>query len=196
MDRMKRTLIFVFVIFFAWSCKSKSSDEVAGEAELASLSYTLYTDSTELFVEFKPLVVGETSRFAAHLTRLGENFTAYTEGNVTVSLLQDDKGLKNSVDSPSSPGIFRLALKPVRAGMGKLVFDIEAPGIRDQLTIDSIEVYPDIKSAIAAQPEEVASDDISYLKEQAWKVEFANAPVRKGTMFDVVSRTDCFCSRR
>jgi membrane fusion protein, heavy metal efflux system len=183
---MKSLLAFLFLAMMVSSCKNGSGDETGGEQELSSLSYTLYTDSTELFVEFKPLVVGETSRFAAHLTRLGENFTPYTEGRVTVSLLQGAKGLKNSVDTPSSPGIFRLALKPVRPGVGRLVFDIETRGIKDQIIIDSIEVYPDLRSALAAQPDEVASGDISYLKEQAWKVEFANAPVVRTTMYDVV----------
>jgi hypothetical protein len=57
--------------------------------ELEPLAYTIYTEKSELFVEFKPLVVGETSKFAAHFTQLGKNFTAVTEGSVTVSLIGD-----------------------------------------------------------------------------------------------------------
>jgi len=70
---------------------------------LASLSYTLYTDKTELFVEFNPLIVGTTSKFAAHLTKLGENFTALTEGTVTVSLIMGDKGVRHTEEAPASP---------------------------------------------------------------------------------------------
>ena len=101
------------------ACKSKLTS--AGEndqQELQPLAYTLYTEKSELFIEFKPLVVGQTSKFAAHLTRLGENFLPYTEGTVTVSLIVGDKGLKNTATAPASPGIFRLALQPAQAGLG------------------------------------------------------------------------------
>jgi membrane fusion protein, heavy metal efflux system len=185
---MRHLLAFCLLAGGFVACKQKPS-ETQKEAALEAVSYTLYTDKSELFVEFKPLVVGQTSKFAAHLTRLGENFLPYTEGTVTVSLLLGNKGLKNTVTEPSSPGIFRLALQPTQAGLGKLVFDIQTKEFTDQIIIDSIEVYADEKTAIAAQPAETEGGDISYLKEQAWKVEFANAPVVKQTMFDVVKAT-------
>jgi membrane fusion protein, heavy metal efflux system len=194
---MKHILAAFFIAVALIACNNPASDDHAhepdgshpGEEGLQSVSYTLYSGKSELFVEFKPLVVGQTSKFAAHLTKLGENFTAYTEGTVTVSLLVGDKGLKNSVNAPSSPGIFRLALQPTVAGLGQLVFDIQTKEFTDQIIIDSVEVYADEKTAIAAQPDEAAGSDISYLKEQAWKVEFANAPVLRQTMFDVVKAT-------
>jgi RND family efflux transporter MFP subunit len=194
---MKQFMAACWLVLALLGCTNQPSEEHAHnadgshpeEAGLPSLSYTLYSDSTELFVEFKPLVVGTTSKFAAHLTRLGDNFTPYTEGTVTVSLLVDNKGIKNTVTGPSSPGIFRLALQPTQAGTGTLVFDIVTKDFTDQIVIDSIEVYADEKTAMAAQPPESGSADISYLKEQAWKVGFANAPVKRGTMYDVIRAT-------
>jgi cobalt-zinc-cadmium efflux system membrane fusion protein len=186
---MKHLLSICLLAISVMGCKQKTAKEEIAEEGLQALSYTLYTDKTELFVEFKPLVVGQTSKFAAHLTVLGENFLPYTEGTVTVSLIQGDKGIKNTATSPSSPGIFRLALQPTQAGMGRLVFDIQTAKFTDRFIVDSIPVYADEKAAIAAQPTETGSGDISYLKEQAWKVEFANAPVMKETMYDVVKAT-------
>ncbi len=193
---MKQLITIWSLVITIAACKGKSSEDHPHTAdgglvaeELQPLAYTLYTGKSELFVEFKPLVVGQTSKFAAHLTKLGENFVPYTEGTVTVSLIQGYKGLKNTATAPSSPGIFRLALQPAQAGLGKLVFDIQTKEFTDQIIIDSIQVYADEKTAIAAQPAEAAGSDISYLKEQAWKVEFANAPVQKETMFDVVKAT-------
>jgi len=171
------------------ACKQKAVKEDAADEGLQPLAFTLYTDKSELFVEFKPLVVGQNSKFAAHLTILGENFLPYTEGIVTVSFIQEGKGIKNTVSSPSSPGIFRLALQPSQVGIGKLVFDIQTKAFTDQFIIDSIQVFADEKTAIAAQPKVEDSGDISYLKEQAWKVEFVNAPVLKETMYDVVKAT-------
>jgi RND family efflux transporter MFP subunit len=194
---MKHILAAFFMTAAIIACNSPASEEHAhapdgshpGEEELQSVSYTLYSSKSELFVEFKPLVVGQTSKFAAHLTKLGENFLAYTEGTVTVSLVQGGRGIKNTATAPASPGIFRLALQPAQAGLGKLVFDIQTKEFTDQIVIDSVVVYADEKSAIAAQPAEAGGADISYLKEQAWKVEFANAPVQKQTIYDVVKAT-------
>ena len=46
----------------------------AGEhSEAPGLVYTHYTADSELFVEFPPLVVGQSSRFLAHFTRLADH---------------------------------------------------------------------------------------------------------------------------
>ena len=179
----KIMLLGLFLIGFT-SCNKK--EEAKEGSELEPLAYTLYTENSELFVEFKPLVVGETSKFAAHFTVLGENFKALTDAKITVSLIVGDQGIKNSVDAPSSPGIFRLALSPKTAGRGTLVFDIVTKDFNDKITIENVIVYPDEKTAIAQQPEHAESGDISYLKEQAWKVEFANKAIQRQTFNDVI----------
>jgi membrane fusion protein, heavy metal efflux system len=186
---MKHYLVVLFASCLLAACNNNHTHPEEMKEELKALSYTLYTEKSELFVEFKPLVVGQTSKFAAHLTKLGENFVPYTEGTVAVTLVQNGEELKNSAIAPASPGIFRLALQPSTAGPGKLIFDIQTKEFNDQIVIDSIEVYADEKTAIAAQPMEAAGVDISFLKEQAWKVEFANAPIQKETIYDVVKAT-------
>lgn len=195
---MKRLIVACVLFAGLMSCTRTSTEEEhahaadgshPGEEALQALSYTLYTDKSELFVEFKPLVVGEISKFAAHLTHLGEYFTPYTEGYVTVSLITGNTGIKHSADTPASPGIFRLALQPTKAGLGKLIFDIKTKDFNDQIVIDSIPIYANEKTAIAAQPKEEAGTDISYLKEQAWKVEFSNMPVVRETIYDVIKTT-------
>lgn len=179
----KILIISLFLIGLT-SCNNK--EETKESSSLEPLAYTLYTENSELFVEFKPLIVGETSKFAAHFTVLGENFKALTDAKITVSLLVGDKGVRNSVDAPSSPGIFRLALNPKTAGTGTLVFDIVTKDFTDKITIENVVVYADMKTALAKQPEHAESGDISYLKEQAWKVEFANQEVKKQTFNDII----------
>ena len=168
----------------------KSSEEDHGHDHavggLEPISYTLYSDKTEIFVEFKPLVVGEISKFAAHFTILGERFTPLNEGSVSVSLITGDKGIQMSANEPSSPGIYRLALKPTSAGQGKLIFKIESKDFTDQIIIDDIPIYTDESSAISAQQPPTGGDDISYLKEQAWKVNFANTPVLKQPFSSII----------
>ena len=130
--------MFLLVVM---GCKQNASHEHGHEHEasgLEPLAYTLYSDKTELFVEFKPLTVGEISNFATHLTILGDNFLPVTKGRVTVSLIVGDDGLKSVADSASSPGIFRLALKPNKVGIGKLVFDIVTDSYTDKIVIENV----------------------------------------------------------
>ncbi|GEO05228.1 hypothetical protein AAE02nite_28920 [Adhaeribacter aerolatus] len=159
--------------------------------ELASTSHTIYTDKTELFVEFKPLVVGQTTSFAAHLTRLGSNFKPLTAGQLTVSLVKGKQGIRTTVDAPKSPGIFGPKLQPKTAGSGyQLLFDIKTADYTDRIILDQVTVYPDEKTAIAQQPQEEANgNEVSYLKEQAWKTEFANAPVKKQPFYNIIKTT-------
>lgn len=181
-------MMAVFVLLFA-GCADKPAGDHGHDHEeggLEPLAYTLYTGKTELFVEFKPLVVGSKSSFAAHFTRLGETFLPLREGKVSVSLIIGENGIRNRADSPASPGIFRLALIPNTAGKGKIVFDIENKDYSDRIVIDDITVYADEASALNDQQESAVSDVIVYLKEQAWKVAFANVPVVKTAFSDII----------
>lgn len=181
-------LLAVFALHFV-GCADKMANEHGHEHEaggLEPLAYTLYSAKTELFVEFKPLVKGSKSNFAAHFTILGEQFLPLTKGKVTVSLIVNESGIRNSADSASSPGIFRLALVPKTAGKGKLVFDINTESYTDQIVIEDITVFADEQSALDNQTETAVADEITYLKEQAWKVEFANAPVQRQSFTEII----------
>jgi membrane fusion protein, heavy metal efflux system len=181
-------LMALFIMLFI-GCADKAADEHShehGAGGLEPLVYTVYSNKTELFVEFKPLVVDSKSSFAVHFTILGEQFLPLTKGKVTINLIIGDSGIRHSADSASSPGIYRLALIPKTAGKGKLVFDIETESYTDQIVIENITVYASEHSALYNQTETTISDEIVYLKEQAWKIEFANVPVVKTAFSEII----------
>lgn len=153
------------------------------------VSYTVYTDRTELFVEFKPLIKGQVSKFAAHFTTLGDNFNAVTEGSVSLKLIgkKDQPSFKS--EAPSSPGIFRLSLKPINTGKFDLLFILKTKNYVDTIAIENISVYPSEKVAMKDVQESNIGVEISYLKEQAWKVEFANEPVVNQSFNEVIKTT-------
>src|SRR5688500_14552903 len=185
---MNKFLLTILIALLA-SCQQSNTSEEHGhphEEASASLAYTLYSEKTELFVEFKPLVVGQLSTFAAHFTKLGERFTALEEGTITLSLIVRDKGIRQISERPSSPGIFRLALKPTTAGMGSLTFDIKTRDYTDKITIDSVMVFPDEKAAQEAPVEDGPAGGVTFLKEQAWKIEFANKEIRPQRFHQVI----------
>lgn len=186
---MNKGVVIFFIASLALSCQRSGVSDEHGHAhaeESASLTYTLYSERTELFVKFKPLVVGQLSTFAAHFTRLGENFTAIDEGSVTLSLIVDEKGIRQASEQPSSPGIFRLALKPVAAGTGRLIFDIKTSEYTDRIVIDSVSVFPDQATAENSPLPESPDGGISFLKEQAWKIDFANEEINPQIFHEVI----------
>lgn len=144
---------------------------------------TIWTQKTELFVEFPPLVVGQISRFAAHFTEL-QGHQAIQEGKVTVSLIKNDKGIRQTVDAPSSPGLFTPALQPKQAGDYQLVFNLNTPNYQEKINYGAIRVFANAKEAQVQKKEE---EGINFLKEQAWKMDFQTAPVAVEEVFQRIS---------
>jgi RND family efflux transporter MFP subunit len=131
--------------------------------------------------------VGNPSRFAAHFTVLDKHQPVRI-GAVTVSLIKDGKGLRNTADGPSSPGIFSPTIQPKEAGTYQLVFDIETPTLTDRIAIEDIQVFASLENARETLGTEARDDgSISFLKEQAWKLNFQTAPVITDTIYDVIN---------
>ena len=83
---------------FALTACSPGNEHARAEQDASSIAITHYSDSTELFVEFKKLVKGEQASFAAHTTRLDPaGFQAVTEGKMTVVLFMSIE--KSSTES-------------------------------------------------------------------------------------------------
>lgn len=151
--------------------------------QLATVQYTVWSEKTELFVEFKPLVVGQLSRFTAHFTQL-KGHTPYTTGTVTVSLVLKGKGIRSTVKAPEQTGIFTPALQPETAGSYQLIFDIQSDQGNDRLMIENIPVYSDETAAKKARVQKEAA--IVFLKEQAWKMDFQTVQAMKTEMYEII----------
>jgi RND family efflux transporter MFP subunit len=170
----------MLVIGLAAGGCGRSAPPAAAPEEPEALSVTRWTDKTELFAEYPPLVVGGTSRFAIHLTRL-DSFKALTEGSVEVRLQGGSAQPEVfRVDAPSRPGIFGVDVKPAQAGKRELVILLKARGLDDEHRVGEVEVYPNAQAAHAAAGG--AGDDapgISFLKEQQWSLDFGTAVVKE-----------------
>lgn len=155
---------------------------------------THFTDHTELFVEFPPLVVGEPSAFAAHLSRLSD-FRALTAGKVSVRLSGDGQPDEVfSVDGPSQPGIFRPEATPKHAGERELSIEVVTPEFAVTHELGPVTVYRDRKAA-EAEAAEAEDEGIVFTKEQQWKVDFATAEVETRPIRGAVSATGTLRAR-
>ena len=108
--------------------------------EPEALSVTRWTPRTELFAEFAPLTVGQTSRFAIHLTNL-TTFAPVTAGQVEVQLRSPGGAPEVfTVDGPSRPGIFGVDVQPARAGQRQLVILLRSGDLADEHQVGAVEV--------------------------------------------------------
>ncbi|HEY0134334.1 MAG TPA: efflux RND transporter periplasmic adaptor subunit [Nannocystis sp.] len=147
----------------------------AEEDPRPGLVFTKWDAHSELFVEFPALVVGQESRFAAHLTRLSD-FGAVDSGTMTAELGDGAEALRAVADAPSRPGIFRPTLTPTRPGTFRLVLRYESPGLAGAHDLGEITVYPDTNAAVAAAPPGADLGGVPFLKEQQWQIPFATEP--------------------
>lgn len=186
---MNKLLLIINVLFIV-SCNHQSTTlKKAETSDLPALSHTIYTRTSELFAEFRTPVAGDTLKLGGHFTQLGDYFTALTEGTVTLTLTVGETTVSNTATVSSSPGIYRFAVVPTKSGIGKMVFDIKNSIYTDQIVIESVMVFPDVKTAMDSPREEQKGNTISYLKEQAWKVEFANIAVVPQSFNDIIKTT-------
>ena len=185
--------IIAVLAFLAMSCNNKTEDAHAHNVdgshvgvEIPRLDHIIWTDKTELFLEFPALIVGNGSKFAAHFTILNKH-QPVRDGVVTVSLIKDGKGIRNTAEAPLSPGLFTPALQPKEAGNYQLVFELTTPEYSDKFTIDNVTVYANADEAIKSLGTAKEDGSISFLKEQAWKIDFQTAPVVNGKIYDVIN---------
>lgn len=175
---LKQLCGVALVGLLASGCTRSMPPNTATEDEPEALAVTRWTGRTELFAEYPPLVVGETSRFAIHLTRL-DTFKPVTEGHVEVRL-RGGTGQSEvfGVDAPSRPGIFGVDVKPAHAGKRELLIVLSSGGLTDEHRVGEVDVHSSAEAARAAGPE--SGEDaggISFLKEQQWSLDFGTAVV-------------------
>ena len=175
---MKKYLIIVLALM-AIACKQNNEEDHAHnpdgshvDDETPRLDFTIWSEDTELFVEFPVLIVGQPSKFAAHFTVMDKH-QPVREGSVTVSLVKGEQGIRTTVDVPSSPGIFSPLLQPKETGNHQLIFDLTTPQYSDKIVIEDVMVYNNLDDAKDAIGEAGEDAPISFLKEQAWKIEKA-----------------------
>lgn len=163
------------LVISAVACRGDTSAEHA-DGGLEPVVVTQFTGQTELFVEFPPLVEGEDSPFAIHLTRL-DDWSPVGAGRVAVELSGGGKPEERFVvDAPSSPGIFRPVVRPDEAVRRRVVITLEGDTLADRHDLGEVKVY-EAADAVPNDPEEDAHGEIAFLKEQQWQVEFATVPV-------------------
>ena len=177
---MRRVMYLAIGLMLAAAAVACGREAAEPEAELPTLDVTHWTDKTELFMEYPPLVAGQTALYAVHLTRLGD-FSAMTAGRPRIEFTPESGGTPTMLqgNEPSRPGVFRVQAASPPAGRYKWALIIDAPGLSDRHELGAVTVFAD-QAAAVADAEQHAEEDataITYLKEPQWTNGFATVPV-------------------
>lgn len=178
------SLIIILVVFIGCKQENHHNDDISIE----TVSSTMFGNHTELFVEYNPLIVGTESNFLSHFNDL-QNFKPITEGTLKLELIGSNPAIVQTVNAPAKPGIFKIALKPEQSGYHKLIFTIETKNFTDVFTIDGIMVFADETTAKNQQPSDKPRGDITFLKEQAWKIDYETKLAEEFAFFEIIKTT-------
>ena len=179
--RLVEATLIVVLLATALTAACRGRNEPP-KAETPSLNVTDWTDKTELYMEYPPLVTGRTVLFAVHLTRLND-FTPLTAGRPRIELTPEGGGSPAVLtgSEPSRPGAFRVEGVPPSPGRYRLALVIEVPGLSDRHELGVVTVFADERAANADADKRPPGDPaaIAYLKEQQWTNAFATEQVRE-----------------
>lgn len=154
----------------------------APKAAAPSLNVTHWTEKTELYMEYPPLVAGRTALVAVHLTKL-DDFQPLKAGRPRIEFAPESGGATSIVSGsePSRPGAFRVEGAAPPAGRYRWSLVIEAPGLADRHDLGTITVFANEQAANADAERHPAEDPsaFAYLKEQQWTNAFATDRVRE-----------------
>lgn len=172
-----RKFAYILVVLFLIGCqRPEPVTQVAAEAEPHPESFTNWTTKTELFAEYLPLVTGQTSRFAVHLTRM-DTFKAVAGGAVEVRLANSEGKVHTfRADGPSRPGIFGVDVLPSASGEYFLSVHLLSDGLNDVHELGTVEVSA-TKAAALHEHGDAAEEKIAFLKEQQWTLDFRTAVI-------------------
>jgi RND family efflux transporter MFP subunit len=164
------------------SCRGRAEQK---ESEPPTLNVTHWTDRTELYMEYPPLVAGQTALFAVHLTTLTD-FKPVAAGQARVEFtpVAGGQALALTGPTPSRPGAFRVEGASPAAGRYRWALELRAPNLSDRHDLGEVTIFGDEQTANADAARRPAEDAaaIAYLKEQQWTNEFATSPVHEAQL--------------
>ena len=141
------------------------------DAEPASLTLTAWSEASEVFADYSPIIAGETGTpWVVHVTRLNDS-KPITEGRLILRFLRE--GIPEQTftsDAPVRAGIFDPAPSLQSAGEYQLVIEVESPQLTDHIEAGTVVAYANAEDVPVG---DASGGAISFLKEQQWAMEFA-----------------------
>jgi len=167
---MRHIAFLLFVLVIATGCSSKQQAVEVHEKE--TISKTVWTEKTELFMEYDEPKAGSKAGFLIHMTAL-RDFKPISEGSLTLTFTPETgEAVIVNIDKSERPGIFKTDVLFNQPGKYALKVALAGKTLSDEILLPHIEVAGNKDKHEEAHHEEKAGGDISFLKEQQWTVDF------------------------
>ena len=141
-------LLTAALLFILIGCSNQDSKkQEQAHSEDATTQVTVWSDKSELFMEYAPLKPGKKAGLLIHLTRISDG-KPVSEGALKLTLRPETgQPVTVTVPAPARPGIYQAELTPAADGRYTLELQPQAPGFSDLIRVPGIVV-----GTVAAQP--------------------------------------------
>ena len=136
------------------------------EAKTAQI--TVWPDRYEVFAEQQVPAVDVPTTFITHVTDL-KTLEPRSAGPVIFLLRQGDATLEHPQAGPAKPGIYLPRLTFPKPGKWGLTLLVPTDSTNATVEMGAVEVFADVHAAQHAELPD-ASEGVSFLKEQQWKI--------------------------
>jgi len=163
-------LLTIPVIIFLCGCQHEEHQDTGHQH--SSVSVTKWTDKLEVFMEYEMATIGHDVKFIIHLTRLSD-FQPVREGKVILSFrkgtntdirLEEDHLLREGIYTPVH--VFK------SAGDYEFTMEYHGPSLNETFNWGTFTVFSS-HDFPHTEHEEHQHKEISFLKEQQWKMDFS-----------------------
>lgn len=209
-----KNILFAAALLALFGCGGHSHKNDAHEHEHPVLNATKYSSSIELFVQYDELVAGHKASVVAYVTEL-PSFKPFDGGAIGVALKAGENNIAITVE-PQSKGVYGFTLSPTEAAVGNLVFTIDDREYPIHVHVECGhdheeghahshgdahnhgEAHKELSHGESghtahaghAHNHDAAAhsheNNISFSKEQSWKIDFATAPAATSTFAGAV----------
>ena len=201
---MKKTLFFA-ILFAVMGCAKHSHNESTEQHEHTHIqSFVAYTNNMELFMQHEGLEVGKKSCITLYATNL-EDFKPATTDKAELLLNVGGKRISATAQTIQK-GVFHFDFTPEASGHGTMYIDIAGEHAHFDVDVEhahsetcshnhSHETHDHAEHSHAhshaphpghGMAVEAKQGDVSFSKEQSWKIDFATAVAEKSAFDGVV----------
>ena len=175
-------LAFIYMSALSIGCTSKRESKAFDY----SVSLTEWSEKLEVFMEYKMPTPGEEISFGVHLTDLSD-FKSITEGTLALIFVNRNSGQKSEAraEYPIRDGIFSPKHTFIDPGEYDFSLSLESQKVTDIMDLGTLEVFEFLSPP--KNDERKSVDEVSFLKEQQWKMEFKVEPIQKRTITQAIS---------
>jgi membrane fusion protein, heavy metal efflux system len=185
---MKKSILWLAPLLLLAACSGASNKSATESGHGAgSVTFTHYSDLTEVFAEHRPLLAGKDRRFDAHLSWMAD-YRAVDSGTLMVELVHaNGKVDKGTAGVSETPGIFRVLVRASATGKPRLRLTLVSKGKTSVHDLGPVEVYATRELAEKANPEPPENPNrIAFSKEVQWKIPFLTAPATSGELAETI----------